>query len=242
MPDFQALTLRIERLSQGMNRWNTAMIWALVFTALAAIAVVVTTSMALVRAKQLARAQTELSQAKDNQVALDLKEKDVKIAELIGEAEKEKLARVRLEDQVSPRRLTGEQKTELTKLLEKYPDTVGIVIVSTLLDTESSDFADDFDAAIGNAKWKTMRFKDRLTQNTGISLGVFEGTPELDPWGRPITKLKQRIGDALKAIGVSYHDVTFGKDDLHSTSVQFQSGPIYLVVEHKPPIHVEQQK
>jgi len=138
----------------------------------------------------------------------------------------------------APRRLTGEQKNELTKLLKSFPDPIGMVIVSCLLDGESSDFADDFDAAIGNggAKWKTLRLKDRLTLNAGISLGVFDGTPKLDPWGRPILKLKQRIGDALTAIGVSYHDVTFGKDDLHSTGRQFEPGPIYLVVEHKPPI------
>jgi hypothetical protein len=103
---------------------------------------------------------------------------------------------------VASRRLTGEQKVELTKFLKQYSDPVGIVVVSALLDPESSDFADDFDAAIKDAKWKTLRPKDRLTNNTGISLGVAEGTPTLDPWGRPILKLKERMAAALRTIEV----------------------------------------
>jgi hypothetical protein len=167
-----------------------------------------------------------------------ISEATAKAAEANEKAETEKLARLRLEKEVSPRRLTGEQRAKLTKLLEQYPDPVGIIVVSSFLDSESSDFADDFNTAITDAKWKTLRLKDRLTQKTGVSLGVLEGTPMLDPWGRPIISLKQRVGGALKAIGVSYHDVTFGKDDIKSIGAEFKMGPIYLVVERKPPIKI----
>lgn len=145
-------------------------------------------------------------------------------------------AQRRLETQVAPRRLTGEQRAELTKLLQNNSDPVGIVVVSALLDPESSDFADDFSAAIADAKWKTLRVKNRLTQKTGISVGTVEGTPELDPWGRHIPKLRESICAALKGIGIAYQDVTFGTDDLHSTNPPFEPGPVYLVIEHKPPI------
>jgi hypothetical protein len=175
------------------------------------------------------RKSNELVKAKDRQLSLDLKAKDeqieavktkaqsdksdsdTKIAELktaaataTQKAAEANLAALKLRQQVSPRRLSGEQKAELTKLLSQYPDQVGIVIVSAFLDSESSDLADDLDTAITQAKWKTLRLKDRLTQKSGISLGVYEDTPTLDPWGRPILELKQRVGDALKAIGISY--------------------------------------
>jgi hypothetical protein len=77
----QVLTSRILALDRATDWWNTAMIWALVLAALSAIAVVGTTVMALRRAKQVGTAQSELIQLKDNQLALDLGDKNVKIAQ-----------------------------------------------------------------------------------------------------------------------------------------------------------------
>jgi hypothetical protein len=57
------------------------MIGALVLTALAAIFVVLTTRIALTKAKKLAEVQEELIRAKDAQLTSDLKEKDAKIAD-----------------------------------------------------------------------------------------------------------------------------------------------------------------
>ena len=57
------------------------MVWALVLAAVAAVFVVLTTAMALRRAGQKDAAQSELIKAKDRQLAFDLAEKDVKIAE-----------------------------------------------------------------------------------------------------------------------------------------------------------------
>ena len=82
MQEIQSLILRIQRLDQVVARWNTAMIVALILAALAAVAVVVTTRMALVRAKELADTQAELEKAKDRQLQLDLKSKDERISAL----------------------------------------------------------------------------------------------------------------------------------------------------------------
>ena len=81
VPEIQSLTLRVNALNQSVDWWNTAMVWALVFAALAALAVVVTTRVALMRAKELGDVQAELIQAKDRQLTLDLKDKDSKIAQ-----------------------------------------------------------------------------------------------------------------------------------------------------------------
>lgn len=74
--EIQSLTLRIRDLNQAADWWNTAMIWALVLAAISAVAVVVTTRIALIRARQLGSAQSELSQAKDRELAHELKRKD----------------------------------------------------------------------------------------------------------------------------------------------------------------------
>jgi len=81
VPEIQSLTLRVNALNQSVDWWNTAMVWALVFAALAAVAVVVTTRAPLMRAKELGDVQAELIQAKDRQLTLDLKDKDSKIAQ-----------------------------------------------------------------------------------------------------------------------------------------------------------------
>jgi hypothetical protein len=80
--EIQALTARANALNGSVEWWNSAMIWALVFAALAAIAVVLTTRVALVRAKQLGDAQGALIRAKDAQLAVDLRTKDEKISDL----------------------------------------------------------------------------------------------------------------------------------------------------------------
>lgn len=87
----QALTQRVLNLSQSEDWWNTLMISALVFAAVAAVAVVGTTVMALKRAKQVGEAQSELIRLKDAQLTMDLGDKDVKIAQAGKEASTAKL-------------------------------------------------------------------------------------------------------------------------------------------------------
>lgn len=101
------------------------MIWALVFAAFAAIAVVITTRIGITRAKQLSDVQGELIKAKDGQLAIDLRDKDIKIADAIQraaeadeKAERERLARVKIEEKLTPRSITKEQIAGLAKRLK----------------------------------------------------------------------------------------------------------------------------
>lgn len=75
------LEKRVDHLTNQVDWWNGAMVWALLFTALAAIAVVVTTRMVLIRSKELSKAQEDLLGDKERQLSLDLKEKDLKVAD-----------------------------------------------------------------------------------------------------------------------------------------------------------------
>jgi hypothetical protein len=224
MPDMQSLALRVQRLNQDVDFWNTAMIWALIFAAIAAIAVVVTTRIVLVRAKQLTEAQELLASAKESDNELQLAGLN-KEAEALRQNNSALQARLtNLHKQTEARHLTSEQQSRLANLLSSPPNTEGIAIVSPIADGEAADFVDDFNSAFKAAHWDTLIIPNRITNSFGVSVVTTGGvSPE---------RIK-RISDALNSIGVSHNVSTFKNGDA-STSPAFQSGYLYLVVEHKP--------
>jgi hypothetical protein len=158
VPEIQLLTQRILELNQATDWWNAAMIWALVFVALSAIAVVGTTVMALRRAKQVGDAQSELIRVKDNQLTIELRAKDVNIAdaqkaageaneragaaieraskaderasknekdaaELRKVAEGERLARVKIEENLAGWKLSSAAQERLRQKLKPFSGT-----------------------------------------------------------------------------------------------------------------------
>jgi hypothetical protein len=127
-----------------------------------------------------------------------------------------------LQKQSEARRLTGEQKANLTKILSQYKG--GIAVVSAIVDPEASDFANDFDSAFKNANWETLRITNRISSKFGLAVVTVEGTV------LPNIKI---VSDALTSIGVPHDVLTFKNGDA-STSPAFQAGYLYLVVEHKP--------
>lgn len=137
---------------------------------------------------------------------------------------------LKLRKESEPRRLTGLQREKLIDLLKPHPD--GCAVVSALLDPESSDFADDFDAAFHGAHWETLRIRNRASAKYGVLVAVVPGGCD-----RPGAKI---LSDALTAAGVPHEYVTF-KDGDASTSPAFQAGYIYLVIEHKPPTTINTQ-
>jgi hypothetical protein len=227
LPDIDLLTREAERLGHLVDWWNTAMVVTLVFTALAAAAVLVTTYMGLKRASQKDDVQSQLLKAKDKKLALDLREKDLEIFAAKTQAATAEAETLKLRRQTEARRLTGEQKTKLTKLLSAYGGTHGVAIVSAMIDPESSDFADDFDVAIKDAKWETVRILNRISSKYGVAVLTVEGT---------ILPGVKQLGDALTSVGIEHEVIVLKSDDksINSTSPAFQAGYLYLVVEHKP--------
>ena len=104
------------------------------------------------------------------------------------------IKRLELEQRAQPRRLTGDQRQSLVELLSGKVG--GVTIVSSLVDAESSDYANDFDAAIREAGWNTLRIKNRTVLAYGVSIATVEGTEPLQH--------AQWLSDALKAIGVQH--------------------------------------
>lgn len=131
-----------------------------------------------------------------------------------------------LRAQVAPRRLSGKQKAELAALLAGEGRN-GVAIVSPMMDGEASDFADDFKSAVETAHWETLRIVNRISSKFGLAVVTCEGT------GEPVLALAKRLDDALNSVGIA-HEVTTFKNEDASTSPPFQTGYLYLVVEHKP--------
>jgi hypothetical protein len=227
--DIQTLTLRVQELTGKVDFWNTWMLWALVFAAVAAIFVVVTTRLAIVRSKDLSVAQGELGDAQARQFSLEVAQANQRAAEANEKAEAERLARVRLEGQVVSRHLTDEQKVKLRGLLKRNPGN--IVIVSAVTDGESSAFADDFDTVFKEAGWKTRRYVNRITTESGVQLGTVEGTGG--------SSEVEEIRKELAAAGLEVKLASFRPDD-HTTSPWFEKGVLYLVVNHKPEVKTMQ--
>jgi hypothetical protein len=177
--------------------------------------------------KEAAEARQRAGDADERSVRLELSAAQLRNQNLGLDAD---LSRFRKESE--PRRLTGAQKATLTKLLDGHPTK--LPIVSRLMDSESSDFADDLASALHAAQWESVRIVNRLSSKYGVSVGVVKGTPT----GLPEIKL---LSSALKAIGVANQVVTFAEDDA-STSPHFQSHVLYLVVEQHPPLPSTGQK
>jgi len=231
VPEIEALAAKVAQLSASADFWNRAMLWALAGAAVAAIFIVITTRLAIVRTSQASDVQAELEKAKHNQVALELKNKDVKISDLNRDAELLRQSNLTLQthlavlqQQSEARRLTGDQKVNLVRLLLSPPNTEAVAIVSPIADGEANDLADDLDSVFKAAHWNTARIANRITNNFGLSVVTVEGTA---------LPREKRVSDALTAIGIS-HNVRKFKDGDASTSPAFQSGHLYIVVEHKP--------
>ena len=151
-----------------------------------------------------------------------------KSAEANAIAEGERLERVRLEGHILPRRLSGTRIQQLSNSLKQKVG--GIVIVSALVDSESSDFADDFDTAFKNAGWKTLRYRNRITEERGVELGTVVGTND----GGGVDEISKLI----RTVGVQVVPTSFKEDD-HTTSPWFEKNALYLVINHKPELTTE---
>jgi hypothetical protein len=120
------------------------MLWGLVIAAIAAIWIVLSTRLAVIRAKELGTTQGLLSDAKDRQLQTDLKAKDIEIGNLrvkadateagISEAnqkaaeanllaEQEHLARVKIEERIGGWKLSKDAQNNLSKALKPFAGT-----------------------------------------------------------------------------------------------------------------------
>jgi hypothetical protein len=148
--EIETLVERVRVLGQSVDWWNNKMVWSLGLVAIAAVFVVFTTVMALKRAGQKDDAQSELLGAKDRQLAVDLRDKDVKIAGA-------NLARVKIEESIAWRRLTPQQQSEIGSALRVFGTHSASLWYGGAQDKEAETFALEIASALHGAHWKVFR-------------------------------------------------------------------------------------
>lgn len=152
-------------------------------------------------------------------------ERDAAAANRIAEAER--FARVKLQQHVQARRLTGKEKEQLTKLLSENPQS--IMIGFCMFGSDCMDFANDIGDALNKAGWKTY-FGASSSNGRGIKVGFVKGSDEA-----LAAEWVPKIRHALREIGIDSNEAWFDPND--KTQVGgFQKNVLYLIVHNKPEI------
>lgn len=200
VPDIQALGLKVQELSGSVDWWNNAIIISLVFAALAAVAVGLSTYVAFKKAAGLAKAQGRLAEAKDYQVQVDLKNKDVEIAVANERAAKAQegaaKANLELERIKTPRTISTQDQSEIIVALKPFAGTP--YDLSVAADSESVAFLKIIHSVLSSAGWTQVAAKGPIgisnsnpligiTLNVGIFIELDAGKFPL--WGAATDKL-----------------------------------------------------
>jgi hypothetical protein len=142
-------------------------------------------------------------------------------------AESERLARIKLQTELEPRRLTTAQKQKLTSLLRGKPKAIFILPMGD--DTETADLANDIGDALNKAGWKTF-FSVRFSLDHGIEVGA---SKESDM--AVLAPAIEELRGALSAVGLSSRKTLFDPNDTHLAG-RFEKNALCLVIDHKPVI------
>ncbi len=152
-------------------------------------------------------------------------------AESKKEAESEHLARVKLQKELQPRRLTSAQKEKLTSLLRNKPKNIFILTMGD--DTETADLANDIGDALNKAGWKTF-FSVRFSFEHGIEVGTSRESDMV-----VLMPAIEELKSALSAAGLSSRTTLFDPNDTHLAG-RFEKNVLCLVIDHKPVIRAPQ--
>jgi hypothetical protein len=219
--EIQALSQRVADFDRATDFWNTAMIVALILAALAAVAVVGTTVMALRRTKQTGEAQSELSLAKERQLQLALKEKDDKIAEI-------NLARVKIEARLAWRTITDSQRKRIFEVLGEFRRQK-FDIDGSNIDPELDSFSGDLRASLAFAGW-IPRDSGRwgsMTPYSGVRIIVNSRTPNIPA--------ATALADLLKSPEFGFKDIAIVQGDTDANSpLRVEPGVVGIHPGRKP--------
>jgi hypothetical protein len=156
----QLLAARAQDLGRSVDNWNTAYIVLVAFTVVLAAGVFIAQFVVIKKSKLLTSTQADLMAEKDRQSAADSKDKDVKIADAkqVAEvaketAEKERLARIIIEERLAWRRITPKQPDKFVSALKPYAGSFVKISGMGNGDLESETFAKDIAAVLKEAGW-----------------------------------------------------------------------------------------
>lgn len=141
-------------------------------------------------------------------------------------AEGERLARLKLEARVAPRRIRGEQRQKMVAVLSAARPS-GVAIVSRLLDSEGLDFAEDIAAAFKASNWQAPSYSNWTRSDKGVFIATIEGTAP-DPTDHSL------LAAALDAAEIAHTTIVIRGEDINRMSPHFQPQVLYLLIGAKP--------
>ncbi len=209
-------------------KWKDLHRWEKLFTLIAAIAIAGGVWGEYHFGSAAADAAIEVENISEQKVA----EAQLEASEAQRDAKASDLARVQLEAKLlklrktlEPRRLTGEQKEILRKVLESEPTPVAIL--SRMFDSEAADFAGDLASALNAAHWKSVEFPTWTESKYGVFVGALADTkaPQIE-----------LLSHALEKAGVHNRIITISGDEINDAAPHFQSHVLCLLVGKKPPL------
>jgi len=155
-------------------------------------------------------------------------------AESKAEAESERLARVQLQKELEPRRLTGTQKEALRTLLNDDPQQVMFGWCMTGSD-DCQDLVNDIGEAFNKANWKTP-FGSSVRTKRGIQVGFMKGSDE-----RLVAHWVPKINSALSEVGLTSEQEWFDPKDKWLVG-GFEKNVLYVIIGQKPAIMTKAAK
>jgi len=164
--EIQSLIVKIQELQRSFDFWNIGYVGIVALTVILASAMFFTQFMSIRRGKELSQAQATLLELKDEQLSIDLQDKDLKIAEAkeasaganvrASELEKEaavaRLETERIKEAVSWRTIPPESILELKKVLSAAPGSVNLRYMDG--DPEALFLAIQISEILSKSNWK----------------------------------------------------------------------------------------
>jgi hypothetical protein len=196
--EIDSLAQKVTQLSASADFWNKAILWCLGAAALAAVFIVITTRLAILRTGQLSDAQGELANAKERGLASDLRAKDLQIAGLDKEAAE---LRVQLVKQDLRGNLFNDAKkrTAFVVALKPFAKTKVAIrwLPPPMWDNEMTFLSLHLMGAFTEAQWQITDMGPTLL---GGGVGVLV---DIDPKAPPATKTAATaLAEALTNLGL----------------------------------------
>lgn len=135
----------------------------------------------------------------------DLKDKDLKIAEVQKEAEDERLARVKIEERIAWRTITETQRRKIKDVLSKFKGQA-FDIDGSNVDPEMDSFSEEIRDSLGKAGWvpNNVGRWGSATSWTGIQILVNPRTP--------LVPAATALRDLLISPDFGFKDIILGVD------------------------------
>jgi hypothetical protein len=164
----------VESLSSAVEFWKNFRVALGVVAIIAAAFAFVAQYMELRRSRELAARQREINSVRDEQLARDLKDKDLKIAEANERTEQLRIASAKLQSIIRSRRLPmsmGDEMATKYAALRSFAGTPFVIFV--VPDFEAQIFANDVVSVLSEAKWTPSGV--HVTGNVWSGIYVYSG-------------------------------------------------------------------